>query len=653
MYTREGCVRYINWLDIPENMEVELLEIRDAVSMTSGYNEGMKASHAKYKVYMHQDIFLTNKYLIHDIIRIFRSDEKIGMIGLVGCPVVPENAIMWDAKRVAEGQGTVCREGYRYSFEKDGLWDEEAVDGMFMVTQYDVPWREDLFDGWDYYDISQSFEMRRRGYRVVVPVQNHVWYVHDDKMIVSLWDYEKYRRIFLREYEKDFGKNRETMMEKIKTFIIIVTCNEIKNLQECIESIRNFSSLEDLNVVVIDNASEDGTREWLEEQSDIAYAVETEYCESWGKLVNEAIDAFGIDGDIIFMLARHRVTVSCIEQMKEALYLQENIGAVAPLINGNNLGCHGLTEKAENGSPRIKRGIRLEEEIIMLRHDVIGEVGLPDENFYTFKFAIVDYQLRLVKQALKLYCIESALAISTDVCNRMNQREDEDLIMLRTKWGMNYFIAKPNRELITMMTHKENEQISVLEVGCDCGATLLELTNVYPNAEVYGYEINQKSADFAATVAAIEVGNVEEKNLPYEKNKFDYILFGDVLEHLHNPEEVVEYCRDFLKKDGCIIACIPNLMHISVIKNLLEGYFTYRDMGVLDRTHVHMFTMFEVAKMFTDNGYEIEYVVTKEIENSKEEEDYMDKILSITSHEYRYMFEAFQYVVRARKIENY
>ena len=40
-----------------------------------------------------------------------------------------------------------------------------------MATQYDVPWREDLFDGFDFYDVSQSFEFRKAGYTVGVPVQ--------------------------------------------------------------------------------------------------------------------------------------------------------------------------------------------------------------------------------------------------------------------------------------------------------------------------------------------------------------------------------------------------------------------------------------------------------------------------------------------------
>ena len=70
----QECVNYIHWLEVPEGMEVEVLEIREAKSMTSGYNEGMSSSNAKYKVYMHQDVFLINRYFIYDILSLFQVE---------------------------------------------------------------------------------------------------------------------------------------------------------------------------------------------------------------------------------------------------------------------------------------------------------------------------------------------------------------------------------------------------------------------------------------------------------------------------------------------------------------------------------------------------------------------------------------------------
>lgn len=195
----EECVRYIQCLLVPEEMQVEILAVEEAVSMAAGYNEGMNSSDAKYKIYMHQDVFIINRYFVHDIISIFRSNAQIGMIGMVGNVLIPENGVMWSSERVKYGSEDIPWEKYRYD-KKDGMWDVACIDGLLMATQYDVPWREDLFDGWDFYDISQSCEMRKKGYQVVVPVQNCSWYLHDDKPVLQLWDYNKYRKIFMENY---------------------------------------------------------------------------------------------------------------------------------------------------------------------------------------------------------------------------------------------------------------------------------------------------------------------------------------------------------------------------------------------------------------------------------------------------------------------
>lgn len=198
LYLQE-CIRYINRIYVPDGMEIEILEIRGAVSMTAGYNEGMKSSDAKYKVYLHQDVFIKNRNFIQDIVGIFKRDRQIGMIGLVGSKKLPVNGVMWSGERVMYETKQVAWEDYKYKPE-DGYREVACVDGLLMATQYDIDWREELFTGWDFYDISQSFEMHRHGLKVVVPVQNNAWYIHDDKVIVQLWDYNRNRKIFLEEY---------------------------------------------------------------------------------------------------------------------------------------------------------------------------------------------------------------------------------------------------------------------------------------------------------------------------------------------------------------------------------------------------------------------------------------------------------------------
>lgn len=80
----------------------------------------------------------------------------------------------------------------------------DAVDGLLMMTQYDLPWREDLFSDFDFYDVSQAFEFRRAGYEIVVPYQEDPWVVHDCGF-AKLTNYDRNRKICMEEYPEFFN----------------------------------------------------------------------------------------------------------------------------------------------------------------------------------------------------------------------------------------------------------------------------------------------------------------------------------------------------------------------------------------------------------------------------------------------------------------
>lgn len=193
--------KYIESLIVPEGYEIEICFIKNAKSMAAGYNTGMQKSDAKYKIYLHQDVFIVNPYFIQDMLAVFRNEE-IGMLGMVGTRKLPESAIMWDGPRIGKLYASIIYESRESIIgEVDGPWESvEAVDGLLMATQYDVWWREDLFQGWDFYDISQSQEFIRKGYKVVVPNQKEPWCIHDDGFY-NLKNYYHYRKIFKQEYK--------------------------------------------------------------------------------------------------------------------------------------------------------------------------------------------------------------------------------------------------------------------------------------------------------------------------------------------------------------------------------------------------------------------------------------------------------------------
>lgn len=97
----EECITYISLLEVPKGYSVDVISILEAVSMTAGYNEGMGASDAKYKIYLHQDVFIIYRKFLYALLDIFESDPQIGMIGMVGSPKMPSCGIMWYGARKA------------------------------------------------------------------------------------------------------------------------------------------------------------------------------------------------------------------------------------------------------------------------------------------------------------------------------------------------------------------------------------------------------------------------------------------------------------------------------------------------------------------------------------------------------------------------
>lgn len=244
----QECLTYLNFLNVPNNFDVEILTITDAVSMCSGYNEAMNSSNAKYKVYLHQDTFIIQKDFIQKILDIFSADEKIGIIGMVGAPELSKDGVMWHKKR--------CGDFYRLdmfieqgvdSIEplKQGIKEVEVVDGFLIATQYDIPWREDILKEWDFYDVAQCLDFRREGYKIVVPAQNPSWTIHACG-IPGYWNYNKNREIVLQEYPE---------IEKKTNQLRILFCNSneisipglavsLTNLGHCVEVAKHIVNLD-------------------------------------------------------------------------------------------------------------------------------------------------------------------------------------------------------------------------------------------------------------------------------------------------------------------------------------------------------------------------------------------------------------------------
>lgn len=121
--------------------------------------------------------------------------------------------------------------------------------------------------------------------------------------------------------------------------------------------------------------------------------------------------------------------------------------------------------------------------------------------------------------------------------------------------------------------------------------------------DVYLAEIDEEAGKQALKYGKdLVVGDIEnfEWFERYQDIKFDYIIYADVLEHLRDPEQVVAKSKILLKNDGSILLSVPNFAHNAILINLVNNDFQYRNIGLLDDTHIHMFTKNSLENMLHD-----------------------------------------------------
>ncbi len=802
---------YINRLHVPHGYTVDVLTVEEAKSMTSGYNEGMLSSDAKYKVYMHQDVMIINPMFIYELLKCF-EDDTIGMFGLMGSANLAPDKVMWHRDFSgclyrANIYGNVTHNAGNFYGE---FKEVESIDGLLMATQYDIPWREDVLDKWDFYDISQSYEFRQAGYKVVLPYMNKPWAIHDESFS-NMVNYYEQRDKFIEEichervvesketieernkiqkWFEAYGNREKELVSKINDLLshgmykeicelvckqdmfetykensaisYVVTACKIYKLEEkkgapnkifnvcssvddmlqmmnqirfllwetqfadkaeaekllcqykeemgfsqyvvehlkeatlfkkdmcketpggvsfvviangnyaelkvCLDSIRLNCELKDFEVIVIDNVEE--PNQLFACREDIKYFINDRELElSYDMGVGFAKE----DNDIMLLASNAVLTRNAMSNLLDGLYSNPDIGMAGAMLN-YGIKSQIIDKYFDNATGylsyakeinALKEGkleyvTWLDFTAVLIKQCVYNKVGGFGSEYvsgaflncdFCVKTLLADYKNVLCHNSFIYVCNNNELAMYNP-----NYTYQEILIdstrKFKSKWGMApHYYTGVRDDLIDYIKADKQADINVLEVGCGTGSTLGRIKYLYPNSTVHGIEIVDIVAELGAKTYDIVCDNIETRELDYEENYLDYVIFGDVLEHLTYPEDVLKKLIPYMKQGGCILASIPNMMNAEVIYNLLRGDFTYEDSGIRDRTHLRFFTYKEIIKMFDRCGYDI-VDMSRTITQGTKTDDYpefFEKLLAIEGVADKQFFDSFQYLVCAKK----
>ncbi len=151
------------------------------------------------------------------------------------------------------------------------------------------------------------------------------------------------------------------------------------------------------------------------------------------------------------------------------------------------------------------------------------------------------------------------------------------------------------------------EHSTVLDVGCNTGF-LGKLLNK-KRVKIDGIDINEEALAAAkAYYRNTYIRDLYREKLNLGKNKYDYIVFADILEHLPRPDIIINDAKKYLQKDGRIIVSLPNIARFEIRLQLLLGSFDYQP-GIIGPDHLRFFTKKSAIEMIENCGFEVKKII--------------------------------------------
>ena len=166
---------------------------------------------------------------------------------------------------------------------------------------------------------------------------------------------------------------------------------------------------------------------------------------------------------------------------------------------------------------------------------------------------------------------------------------------------------------------------SILEFGCGEGLLGAALKK-RQQARVVGVELDEAAAREAHTrLDAVHTGDVT-RIIEGLDEKFDWVIGGDILEHIDEPWTFLKSLRRVTAPGGRLLLSLPNVGNWAVVSDLLRGRFDYVYMGIVCAGHVRFFTPATIRDMLAIAGWTTESISPQPLVTTSEFDTFVAKL---------------------------
>lgn len=406
------------------------------------------------------------------------------------------------------------------------------------------------------------------------------------------------------------------MSQNTYVSVVLFVHDDIAQLEKCLCHLLDYTPAQAYELILVENIPCRAVHEYIRQLPNIqivAYEESMTAGERWQRVAGMATGEY-----IIFLRDYVMVAEGWLAQLKDIFVRFPEAAVVQP--------------SAENIDDACGKAMHIYLNCFMADRQELIAIGGFDSGYCTERYCLNDLTVRILRRKKQLFdlgvdwlpsCGESEPPVPK------GPALSEDEARYRQKHGFSWEYSTGRRDDMLQFADYRQPGVRVMEIGCACGATLLEIRNSNPVADLYGLELNEAAAEVAANFAKVEAGNFEKMERPDFDASFDYILMGDVLEHLFDTDMALQKVRSWLKPSGCLVLSVPNVSHLKVVVNILQGRWEYEDAGILDRTHVRFFTIQSIQKCLEKNGFQVVQVGRKVFELGNAWDEVRDELVQL------------------------
>ncbi|HLB60952.1 MAG TPA: class I SAM-dependent methyltransferase [Patescibacteria group bacterium] len=143
----------------------------------------------------------------------------------------------------------------------------------------------------------------------------------------------------------------------------------------------------------------------------------------------------------------------------------------------------------------------------------------------------------------------------------------------------------------------------ILDVGCASGWFLSNIAGQYPKAQCTGIDVYKDAIEYGKRkYKNLHLHHHDGHKLPFRDGSFDLIICTEVLEHVVDPDKVLQEIKRVLARDGIAIVEMDTG---NLLFRLVWYWWTHIRNGVWKDAHIQTFNTKRLEAMISDAGFSI------------------------------------------------